>query len=190
MTETGGVPVSLSRAPRLETERLVLRAHGPDDYAACCRLWGDGAVTRHIGGTPSTPPQVWGRILNYAGLWALLGFGYWVLEDRARGVLIGEAGFGDFKRDIDPPLGPCPEIGWVLSPEVWGRGLASEAVTAITAWGDGHFRGRTTACLIDPDNGASIRVAEKVGYGWVRTVTYHDRPTLWFERPGPGGTAA
>src|SRR4051812_49250001 len=68
--------------PVVETERLVLRGHRVDDYADCFDLWTDESVTRFIGGRPSTQEEVWARLLRYAGLWALIGFGYWVVTEK------------------------------------------------------------------------------------------------------------
>jgi RimJ/RimL family protein N-acetyltransferase len=55
--------------PVIETERLRLRGHCAEDCADCAAMGADPQVTRYIGGKPSTPPQSWGRILSYAGLW-------------------------------------------------------------------------------------------------------------------------
>ncbi len=171
-------PVSI---PSLSTERLVLRGHRVEDFAACAALWGDPDVTRYIGGAPSPPSRAWGRILKYVGHWALLGYGYWAIEEKATGRLIGEAGLADFRREITPAI-TVPEIGWVLAPSAWGRGFASEAVAAITAWADKTFPDGRTMCLIDPQNAASIRVARKAGYHPIRTVTFSGDAVLWFER--------
>src|SRR5690242_21259683 len=75
----------LATAPTLETARLRLRAHRPDDFAACRAIWSDPEIVRHIGGKPSTGEEAWRRLLTYAGLWRLLGFGYWAIEERASG---------------------------------------------------------------------------------------------------------
>jgi RimJ/RimL family protein N-acetyltransferase len=61
-------------------------------------------------------------------------------------------------------LNGIPEIGWVLSPDVHGRGLATEAVQAALSWMDGQGCGETTTCIIHRDNAASMRVAGKAGY--------------------------
>lgn len=176
-----------SAVPELQTDRLTLRAHGLGDYDAVAAMWSDPDVTRHITGRPSTPAESWNRLLRYAGHWRLLGFGYWVLEDRDTGTFCGEAGFADYHRAVEPPLDGIPEIGWVLASHAHGRGLATEAVRSIVAWGDAHFGPVRTACLLSPDNPASIRVAEKCGYTeWTRT-TYSGEPTLLYHRlPGPG----
>jgi RimJ/RimL family protein N-acetyltransferase len=69
-------------------------------------------------------------VLRYAGLWTLVGLGYWVARDRATGRFVGEGGLADFRRDLTPALGNAPEVGWVLAPWAHGRGLATEAVRA------------------------------------------------------------
>jgi RimJ/RimL family protein N-acetyltransferase len=61
-------------APRLETERLVLRAHRVEDFPDLAALWSDPLVTRFISGVPQTPEESWSRLLRYAGHWLLLGY--------------------------------------------------------------------------------------------------------------------
>ncbi len=71
--------------PKLETQRLILRAHRIDDFDACSALWSDTNVVRYISGVPSTPEETWSRFLRYCGYWQMLGFGYWVLEEKNSG---------------------------------------------------------------------------------------------------------
>lgn len=169
------------QVPVLETERLTLRGHGVDDFAACAAMWADAAVTRHIGGRPFAEDESWTRLLRYVGHWDLLGFGYWVVVEKATGQFIGEAGFADYKRGLEPLEGK-PEIGWVFVAESHGRGFATEAVRAVVVWGDEHFGSRETACIIQPDNAASVRVAEKCGYRKFQDTTYKGHPTMVFVR--------
>jgi RimJ/RimL family protein N-acetyltransferase len=150
--------------PVLETERLRLRGHRPDDLDACAVMWADPVVTRYIGGKPFTREEVWSRLLRYAGLWSWLGFGYWAAEEKATGQFTGELGFADFKRDIEPSTSGMPELGWVVAAHAHDKGYATEAVRAALAWGDAHLGSPQTVCLIHPENLASIRVAEKCGY--------------------------
>jgi RimJ/RimL family protein N-acetyltransferase len=168
--------------PVLETERLLLRAHRIADFDASAAMWGDPVVTRYIGGKPSTREDVWSRLLRYAGHWPLLGYGYWAIEDKSFGRFIGEAGFADFKRDITPPLGDDPEIGWALTPAAHGKGYATEIVTALVEWGDANLSSKRTVCLIHPDNSPSIYVAKKCGYKEFARTTYKGQPTILFRR--------
>jgi len=168
--------------PVIETERLRLRGHGIGDFTDCLAMWSDPAVVRHIGGRVFSAEEVWTKLLRYAGLWSLLGYGYWVIAERESGRFVGEVGFADFRREIAPPLDGVPEIGWALATSAHGRGLATEAVRAAVAWGDGHLGGGRTMCLIHPENGASIRVAEKCGYRCLAHTTYKGQPVMLFGR--------
>lgn len=152
------------------------------DFENCFAMWGDPAVTRFIGGQPSTSQQVWGRILNYAGHWAHMGFGYWVVEEISTGKFVGEVGFADFRRVMEPPLEKVPEAGWVLAPHAHGKGYATEAVKLIHEWGDKNFPSKRTVCMIDPKNLQSIRVAEKLGYRESHVAQYMGNSTIVFIR--------
>jgi RimJ/RimL family protein N-acetyltransferase len=169
----------------IETDRLRLRGHRLDDFRDSFAMWSDPLVTRHIGGAPSTEQQSWMRLIGYVGHWSLLQFGYWVVEERAGRQFVGEVGFADFRRDVDPSLDDAPEIGWVFATAFHGRGYATEAARAAVAWGDRHFASPRTVCLIDADNAASIRVAEKAGYTAFKRIELKGTPTMLFERLRP-----
>jgi RimJ/RimL family protein N-acetyltransferase len=55
--------------------------------------------------------------------------------DRASQRFVGEVGFADFRREINPPL-DAPEAGWVLASWAAGNGLATEAMIAALRWAD------------------------------------------------------
>jgi RimJ/RimL family protein N-acetyltransferase len=176
----------LTTAPRLETARLALVAHGLADFDDCARMWGDAQVTRYIGGRPFTREEVWARLHRYVGHWSLLGYGYWAARDKASGRFVGELGFADFHRDITPSFEGKPEAGWVLAPWAHGRGYATEAMQAALAWADARWSGTPTVCMISPENAASIHVAEKCGYREVTRALYKGDPSVLFERPAQG----
>jgi len=112
--------------PPIDTERLTLRGHGLEDFTESAAMWADPEVTRHIGGKPFSAEEVWTRLLRY----------------------VGEVGFADYKRNIEPSLGGVPEIGWALASWARGKGFATEAVRAAVAWGAVHFGSARTVCLI------------------------------------------
>ena len=150
--------------PELETERLRLRAHHVDDLPACAAMWAEEGVTRFIGGKPLTEEETWLRMLRHAGHWSLLGFGYWVVEEKATGRFLGEAGLAEFCREIKPSIVGTPEAGWVFAGTSHGKGFASEAMRAILAWGENRFGSNRSVCLINPENSASMRLAERLGF--------------------------
>lgn len=169
--------------PPLETDRLILRGHKLQDFAPCAAMWADPEVVKQIGlGKPSSEAQTWGRILNYVGHWRLMGFGFWAVEEKSSGQFIGELGFADFKRELSPSIQGLPELGWALATCAHGKGYASEALRAVVEWGDRFFEGPRTVCIIHPENLASLRVAEKMGYQLVQTTHYAGSPVILFSR--------
>jgi RimJ/RimL family protein N-acetyltransferase len=173
--------VESNLVPRLETPRLIMRGHRREDFDAVAALWGDTEVARHISGKPSTREESWARMLRYGGLWNLLGYGYWAVEEKASGRFAGEVGLGMFQREIEPSYGDTPEGGWVLSPWCHGNGYATEAMQAALAWSDANLH-RATVCITAPENPASIRVAGKLGYIKYAEGTYKTWPTWFFRR--------
>ena len=128
-------------------------------------MWADPEVVRHISGVPSSREQSWSRILRYSGHWTLLNYGYWLVEERDTGEFVGEVGFSDYHRAIQPSLDGMPELGWVLARHAQGKGYATEAVQASLRWAKTHFAPSTQiASMITAENVASLRVAEKCGF--------------------------
>jgi RimJ/RimL family protein N-acetyltransferase len=168
--------------PRLMTERLILRSHRMDDFEEYALFWTQQDLVRYIGGETSTREQAWSRLLRYAGMWHHLGFGFFAVEERHSGRFVGEVGFLDLHRDMNPTTEGTLEAGWGITPSRQGKGYATEAVSAAIAWADDKFSGRRMTCIIDPENAASLRVAEKVGFGRIGEAFYKDKSHVMFER--------
>ncbi|WP_345815725.1 GNAT family N-acetyltransferase [Paraburkholderia sp. PREW-6R] len=146
-------------------------------------MWCDSEVIRFIGGKPFTREEVWARLLRYAGHWTMLGYGYWVVREKESGRFLGEVGFADYHREIEPSLMDTPEVGWALDPAVHGRGYATEAVRAALDWADARWPNGETVCIVAPDNLPSLRVAHKCGYREQLRTTYKGKATIVLRRP-------
>ncbi|EFE55528.1 MULTISPECIES: GNAT family N-acetyltransferase [Providencia] len=155
---------SMAVIPELETDRLILNKHQVSDFPALAKLWATESMVRYIGGMPSSERESWMRMLAYGGLWPLLGFGYWAVREKASGQYIGDLGFADFHRMVEPHVKGIPEAGWVIAPEHQGKGYATEAMQAALSWLTKENKYRQSICFIEPRNLASLRVAEKLGY--------------------------
>jgi RimJ/RimL family protein N-acetyltransferase len=169
-------------SPGIDTARLTLRTHRAEDFADCVQMWADPAVCRFIGGRPFTEEEVWAKVLRYAGLWSLLGYGYWVVREKSSGRFVGEVGLADFRRDVTPSFQGAPESGWALSPWAWGKGFATEALGATLHWLEREKATPRTVCMIDPTHVASARVAEKCGYRLWQIARYKGSDCHLFER--------
>ena len=168
--------------PVLRTARLTLAPHTPDDLADCLAMWSDPVVVRYMGGIPATPREVWDRILRYAGLWSLFGYGYWRVGETATGRFVGDVGLGEFRREITPSILGVPEAGWSFMPWAHGRGYAREAAGAMLAWADEALLDARTVCMIHPDNVASLALASRLGFEIYARTQYKDRPELLLRR--------
>lgn len=173
--------------PVLHTERLTMRAPRLEDFDAMYGRWSDPLVMRYMGGKPLTDTEVWSRLMRNAGNWELLAYGMWMVEERSTDRAIGEVGFFNARREIDPAMRSSPEAGWVFSPDVHGKGLGSEAVGAAVQWADARPFERTV-CIIDPENEPSLRLARKNGYRSFKQATFMDGPAMFLERLHPGTT--
>ncbi len=175
--------MSMSELVTLETERLVLRRHTINDFADMVVLWGEPEVTLYTSARKtSSREECWQRLLRYHGLWSLLGYGYFAIIEKRGGVFVGEAGLADFHRDIKPSLEGYAEAGWALLPSHWGKGYAQEALMAIFNWYAATPTPCPIACIIDPENRASIKLAEKTGFRLKGPTEYKGEPCLMFER--------
>lgn len=170
-------------APRLETDRLILREFRVVDFDTFVAMIADPVVTRHIGGPIADRAAAWDKFARAPGFWALLGYGIWMVEDRASGRIAGNVGFGRFERDIDPPLPDIPEMAWVLDSWAHGRGIGGEAVRAAMAWGDANLPDKGYVAIVAPDNSASLRLAGKCGFVETRRSPYRGEETVVLERP-------
>lgn len=150
----------------VETERLILRHFHAFDGEAMERVFGDAEVMR-FGPGVQTPRWVrdWlrGRMEDYREL----GFGPWAVAAKDGREVIGYCGLFHF-----PDVAGRPEIelGYRLARPFWGRGYATEAARAARDYGFGVLCLPRLIALIDPQNVASIRVAEKVGMRHERDV--------------------
>ena len=178
-------PLAAGIVPRLETPDLLLRGHLLQDLPEFAAMGTEPAYYRYLGGKPLDEESCWRRMLTQHGHWALLGYGYWAVEEKATGRFVGSVGFADLQRDLAPSLKGLPEAGWVLAPRVHGRGYASQAVQAALAWADHHLAAPRLACIIDPGNEASLRLAHKFGFREFARAPYYGEPVVLLERLAP-----
>ena len=169
-------------APVLETARLRLRPFRSSDLDVQAAILADAEVMRHLGGTPHSREDAWRRMLAAPGLWDLLGYGYWAVERKEDGAFLGQIGFADFKRAMEPSIEGLPEMGWIFAPNAQGQGYAGEAAAAALAWIDGALDPAEITAIIALENGASIRLAERAGFAIREPAVYKGEEILLFRR--------
>jgi RimJ/RimL family protein N-acetyltransferase len=176
----------MREAPVLQTERLTLRPFRAADADAQAAMMADPDVMRHLGGHPLAREESWRKLLCGHAMWSLFGFGYWAVERREGGGMIGQIGFADFQRDMKPAIAGLPEMGWLFAREAGGQGYATEAASAGLAWIEAALRPPETVAIIDHANSGSIRVAEKCGFDAREDALYRGESILLFRRRRSG----
>jgi RimJ/RimL family protein N-acetyltransferase len=161
----------LSAAPRIETERLILRELLLSDFEDYTALWSEPEVLRYTQRDRPGPELMWARFLRNAGFWRHLGFGFFAVEEKATGRFVGQVGFFDAHREIEPPIVGLAEAGWTLREAFHGRGYGFEATSALMNWGSAVHAGRTAVAIIDVENRPSLGLARRLGFEpWVDTT--------------------
>jgi RimJ/RimL family protein N-acetyltransferase len=150
----------------LKTDRLILRQFHIFDGEAMVHIFGDPEVM-HFGPGVQTQPWVHEWLRGCLKDYQELGFGPWAVVERSGNMVIGYAGLFHF-----PDIAGQPEIevGYRLARLFWGRGFATEAVAAVREYAFSILCLVRLIALIDPQNTASIHVAEKVGMHYEKDV--------------------
>ena len=174
----------IREAPRIETERLILRAFRTGDLDAHAATLGDEEVMRHIGGKPVNREDSWRRLLSGIGMWSLIGMGPWAVEQKSDGRMVGHLGFFQFERDMTPPIHGEPEMGWIFDRSVHGQGIAFESCRAGLEWAERAIAADSYPAIIDLTNAPSMRLAERLGFVRQGDAVYRGEAIALYRRPG------
>ncbi len=160
----------------LETERLRVRPFDAEtDTTAMLAVYGDPEVMRFIpGGALAGLDAVRAALETYAREQESRGFSFWAVVERETGHVIGDAGFNIFV-----PTGEI-ELGWTLARDRWGHGYGTEVAAACLSAGLAHLAVDRIVALVDTENEASLRVAERIGLTRMETIEAHGRPHVLF----------
>ena len=153
----------------VETERLVLRHFDISDCEAMNRVFGDADVMRFGDGVQTAQwvhDWLCRCLENYQ---QKSGIGPWAMVEKSGPETIGYCGLFYFS---DVCGQPETEIGYRLARRFWGRGYATEAVLAVRDYAFKSLHMPRLIAMIDPENVASIRVAEKAGMQYEKDVMF------------------
>jgi diamine N-acetyltransferase len=160
-----------------DTKRLRAERLREDHFEFIHRMHRDGQVMAHLGG-PRSHDQTSEYMRHNLAHWAQHGYGIWVLQERATGLLAGRGGL----RNVVLAGKDEVEVAYGLMPEFWNKGLATEFVKAVVRIGFSQLRLSSLACVTQRDNTASLRVLKKTDFHFERDVTYKGKPHLLFRR--------
>ncbi|RFP17827.1 N-acetyltransferase [Duganella sp. BJB488] len=147
--------VFTASVPLLQTERLILREYRRADFDLFADHLGHPESSAHLGS--SDRQAAWRIFTSHAGLWLVHGAGWWAIEDKQTGQLVGTV--GAFFREQSTVM----EMGWNTYRAFWGKGIANEAASAVLKYVF-EVRGELKVrALVSAGNESSRRVAERLG---------------------------
>ena len=169
-------------APRLETDRLILRGPEESDFDAV-KAFMTSERTKFIGGKTTSEWEAWRGFLGSIGHWALRGYGFFTVLDKL-GNRLGRVGL------LNHVMWPEPELGWHMFDGSEGKGFAYEAAMAIRDWAAKERKLDRLISQIHPDNARSIALAERMGATLEKETTLLGDPCLIYRHPSVAGGAA
>lgn len=170
----------LAATPVLTTERLTLRAPGPQDFPAFSAFL-TSPRSQYVRDGELDESKIWRGFGHMIGHWVMRGFGMFIFTLKGQDDALGMAG------PWFPATWPEREIGWaVWTPEAEGKGYAYEAAAAARDHAFRDLGWDTAVSYIDPDNARSIALAERLGATRDdRAAHPGDRPCHVYRHPGP-----
>lgn len=166
--------------PTIETERFFLRPAVPEDAQGFFELDSDPEVHRYLGKKPVKSLEECHRVIE----WLMHQYesyhtGRWVIEDKASGEFIGWAGL-KFVREETNGMVDFYDVGYRLRKKFWGRGIAYECAKASVRYGFVTLGLKEIFAAADAENGASIRILEKCGFGFEGRFLYDGSVHNWY----------
>ena len=178
------VPSSpLTRAPRLETDRLILRSTEARDAEAVIAFLLDREHAKGFG-SEDNRGDAWRWFALNVGHWHIHGYGYFTVALKDSDTPIGLCGVWN------PEGWPEPELGWVIFAAHAKQGYGREAAERARRYAYEDLGLTTLTSNILPTNAASKALARALGATYERTYENISMGTdeLW-RHPGPDDLA-
>ena len=151
----------------LKTERLILRRQVIEDLDALWALYCDPQITRFIPDAPRSYKEAREELeWHMHGHPKYSDLGLWATIHKETAKFVGRCGLLPWTIDGQREV----EVAYTIARDHWGQGLATEAAQGILEYGFEKLKLSRLICLIDPENIASQRVAEKIGMSLERKV--------------------
>ena len=152
--------IPMTQSPNIETQRLVLRCWRSSDLEPFAKMNADPNVMEFFP-APLSSPQSDALVAKIERHFRKYGFGLYAVELKDDGGFVGFIGLS--VPAFLAHFTPCVEIGWRLSSEFWGKGLATEGAEAVLKYSREVLRLKDVVSFTVPVNLRSRRVMEKIG---------------------------
>lgn len=142
-----------------ETERLLLREYNENDITILHSILSDAETMKYYP-SPFNLEQTKNWIEKNIKRYQEDGYGLWAVCLKESNELIGDSGL--VKQIVHGKTEV--EIGYHIDKKHWSKGYATEAAKGCMEYAFSHLNQEKLISIIDSNNKASIRVAEKNGF--------------------------
>lgn len=150
----------------LKTERIGFSIWEKEDSQLAKLLWGNPEVTRFICASGQfSENDIINRLNQEISNNKEYKVQYWPIFELASNELIGCCGLRPYAENEY-------EIGFHLRPEFWGKGCAKEAANAVIDYAFTVLKAKALFAGHNPNNIASRKVLNKLGFVYVRDEFY------------------
>jgi ribosomal-protein-alanine N-acetyltransferase len=158
------------------SERLGIRLLDDGDFEDLKKLDMDPEVRAHFPDGVSTPVEIKEWISKSRTTYAEKGFAVFAVIELASGRFAGRAGFSQME---DGEV----EVGYVLLPDFWGRGLAQESLRALLSWAKRNISVPRIIAYAPEPHAASFNVMKKSGMTYFKTGTMRGVDCDFYQYP-------
>jgi ribosomal-protein-alanine N-acetyltransferase len=159
----------LASLEHFETERLRACRLRPEAFPVVLAMHQDPVTMATLGGVRSEQ-QTHDYVDRFLAHWEQNGFGMWLLYDRER-HFVGRVALRRMELDRQLEI----EVGCALLARFWRHGFATEIVGALVTLAFERFRLPDLVGFALPDNCASVRILEKLGFHYEKKIEYAGR---------------
>lgn len=148
----------------LETERLLLRAHRPEDVEAYCAIEADPEARRFVGGAPRAHADARRRFRERMLRGGRSRLGLWATVLKASGAYVGYSGVYPHHGAPGRPIPGEACLGFTVARAFWRRGIATEAASGLVRYGFRELGLRRIVASVEAGNAASVHILERLGF--------------------------
>lgn len=168
--QTSAAQFQFDQFPMLHTERCILREAADEDHVLLLELYGNPKVVEFLPlDTFTSIEDAEGELSWYRSIFKNKTGLRWIVEERDSGKAIGTCGFLGYESEHYRA-----ELGYDLLENYWGKGIMKEVVHEAVTFGFEKIGLNKIEAKITPENIASQRLLEKLGFSREGLLRQHE----------------
>lgn len=159
------------------TKRLIMRKFSEGDMEEFYEIVKKNEVGKWLGlGKGMTFEEAEAYLNIIIKHWTKHNFGVWAVLNKTNEEIMGHCGlrYIDDAEDV--------EIIYLLDPEFWGKGYATEAGNEVIQYAFNFLRLDKLVARVRPDNSMSKKVIDKLGFEYIGDKEYAGRTLSFYKK--------